>query len=321
MRKMIDLAQRFACHFGGGGEGGTEANIPDELKPLYKKTANRMLRMQSQNPLTRFAKENVKDVAGTNDLSNLAQGELSELYGNEPFMGAVGGSQSQMSSRADSMWKQNPWDHQASNIASDQAYQNSGDAVRAAGTAVTGNMIANDPALQNQQKVFEQTTMPMIANQMGSMGLGRSGAAGQAASNAWAQQATPLMQEAANRQERGIDRRVDAYQNAASTNLGRGQLYNQQYNSKINQMNSAMDAENKAAQLGLAAGDQWQNRRLDILDRGQAWGEQNRMNEQAGYDAAQDDYLRRQGLAENALYVPFGQMANTIGQRNTGGGK
>lgn len=46
MSKMIQLAQRFAYHFGGGSTSTTSAEIPDELKPLVTGSTQRMLGLQ-----------------------------------------------------------------------------------------------------------------------------------------------------------------------------------------------------------------------------------------------------------------------------------
>jgi len=186
---------------------------------------------------------------------------------------------------------------------------------------VTGDNIANDPALLNQQQVFKATTMPTISNQMGAMGLGRSGAAGNAMANAWAQQATPLMQDAAARQERGIDRQVQGSMGAGQGYMSGANNLTNQWSNRNQQRNMGINAQLGAGQLGLGAGDQFYNQKMGVADRAQAWGEQERQMNQDQYNAWHDDFLRRQGLAEQALFAPFGQMANTIGQQSSGGGK
>jgi hypothetical protein len=41
--------------------------------------------------------------------------------------------------------------------------------------------------------------------------------------------------------------------------------------------------------------------------------------EQSKFDAEQEDFMRRQGLAEQALFQPFGSFVpSTIGSRTTG---
>lgn len=62
--------------------------------------------------------------------------------------------------------------------------------------------------------------------------------------------------------------------------------------------------------------------RLAAIQAGLQGGELARGIQQQGYDAQRQDYLRRQALAEQGLFLPFGQLApSTIGQGSTTRGK
>ena len=51
MRKMIQLAERFACHVGGGGTSSTSSEIPEEWKPYYTEVVQNALGAMGNLPL------------------------------------------------------------------------------------------------------------------------------------------------------------------------------------------------------------------------------------------------------------------------------
>lgn len=279
---------------------------------------------------------------------------------------------------------------------------------------------------------FENTTMKPLQNQFAMMGLGRSGAAGEAQANAFGQMAMPLIQDSLAREERGIDREVGTLLQGGSQDMDtrfraaqgasdarfraaqgqQGALYgaaqgigdarfraaqgvgdstyrsaqginDAMYNSArgMADMNLAAaggmtNADLAAAggitdaRFGAAAGANDANyRSADAMNEtgfragqgiydaraAQAYGMNDSnyrladMYNNAGEansarqfqsiqeamragavgrgiaddynNAVYEDYLRRQGMAENALYVPFGGATNMIGTRTTSNGK
>lgn len=302
-----------------------------------------------------FVGENPRQVAGNSPFQDEAMGQL-RGYQNT-YASKAANAANNMGSMAQRMWDQNPQRLQDAYGRANKVGQNANqmmggelnpqasraaegfESVHAQGQqGVTGDMIQHDPVLAAQEKAFNLTAKPMLNNQFGSMGLGRSGALGGAMADSWAKAATPLMQEAAAREERGIDRGINAT-NAASqgmaslgnqyidqfnsgTNaaLGSANALNSQYQSQLDKQNSAMAGMGQYAQMKGQQGQQAWDQSMGKMDREFGWGSQMRDQEQEGYNSSYDDFLRRQGLAEQALFAPFNMMGNTIGQKSTSGG-
>jgi hypothetical protein len=210
-----------------------------------------------------------------------------------------------------------------------QAYGGAQGAIRAGQTAARatnqGAYIQNDPALQAAQNAWAQTSKPMIQDQFSMMGLGRSGGAGQALANSWTQNSTPFIQDAIAREGADIDRRMagqfqaaNAFQNQAGL-VGGTQSIGDNLDMR---KNMGIQNEIAANEALMGRGDRINQKRMDLMDRGMSYGQQFRDIAQQANDAQYDDYLRRQGLAEQLLMGPMGMLQSSVGtSTSTSGGK
>lgn len=157
------------------------------------------------------------------------------------------------------------------------------------GAKVTGANVGSDPAIAAAREAFRSGAAKNIIDQQTLSGRGRMNSVDNALANAEAQFMLPVIQESLNREERGIDR--------------------------------GMGASFQGAQLMGLQGEREMQRRLAALNSGLTVGEMERgvAKEQEG--ASYEDYLRRQGLAEQATFGPLGQIPSTFGQtvKSTGG--
>jgi len=164
--------------------------------------------------------------------------------------------------------------------------------VQAAYQTPTGQSLAQDPSLKAAVDAFNQYQRPTIENQMELAGLGRSNAAGNATSLALGQQLAPFMESAFGREESAINRGSQATENE----LNRRQALD------INQSNANLATIPYLMNMGQ---DQY-GRQLGQINAASQFGGLQQGVEQAGNDAAYQDFLRRQGLAEQGTYAPFG---------------
>ena len=146
-----------------------------------------------------------------------------------------------------------------------------------AGRMATGAGAATDPAVLAAQAAFEKLTAPQIENQMGLAGLGKSSSLGNAMSLGNAQMLTPLIMDYINREQSALTNQANMY---ASLMPQFSALGGAETARMLNALNDAM-------QIG-------------GVRRGVA---------QEPLTAEYQDFLRRQALAEQALFVPFGATA------------
>lgn len=172
------------------------------------------------------------------------------------------------------------------------AFRNLEGAVDAAGRRVTGEGIENAPAIKAAQRAFEINALPGIQNQMTLAGLGRSTAGADAVARQNLAYLSPLISEELAREDARNARLAGVLQGTAGQygNLG-------------------------AAETG---------RTFGTIEAAARQGEVERGAEQDTYTAAKQDELRRQALAEQALFGPLNQLPSTFGQttssRGGGGG-
>jgi hypothetical protein len=177
------------------GDSGstTTANIPKELKPLYRQTADQMMALQNLSPLDDFATTDY--TRGTAPLSG------TEQYG-------IGLLPSIMQNPEESSWAFNQLQG-VPDIAGEPI-------------SMTYDELMNAPTIQAQQEAFRRTAMPTIENQMSLAGLGRSQAAGNSVALAEGQMLAPLMSGELARKERTRDSRVNAILGASGQAAGLG---------------------------------------------------------------------------------------------------
>ena len=160
----------------------------------------------------------------------------------------------------------------------------------------TGATFANDPSIAAAYNAYKSQAEPGIQNQYGLMGLGKSTSAGDAMARGAAGYLYPATQEALQRE-----------QSANESRIGR-------------QTSTALNAAGQYAGLG----SQDTQRRLSGLNSLLTTGQMERgvSNEQAAAD--QQDFLRRQAMAEQGTYGVLGQVPTSFGSQvasktNTGG--
>lgn len=180
--------------------------------------------------------------------------------------------------------------------------------VQAGYKAVTGSDLINDPSVAAALKAFSQTVQPGIQQQAGLMGLGRSDSANRAVATAQGSILEPLYESAYARQQATNDR---GYQ-ATETELARRDAAAQRV---------AAATQAQAGQLAGLAGQRYGELTGAIGTAGQV-GATGQQNTQQGLTSIFNDYLRRQGLTEQANFAPFGSVVGgTIGSKSVSTGK
>jgi hypothetical protein len=140
---------------------------------------------------------------------------------------------------------------------------------------------------------FQRLIQPGLENQYSLSGLGRSTALPAALSLGQASMLTPLMMDALAREQHRLDRGYGS----TEEELGR------------RERSSVRRAEATSQRIGQLMGlsaQQYGQRQGAIQTGLQAGGVQRGVAQQ-GLSNAYTDFLRRQGLSEQALYAPFGQ--------------
>lgn len=146
-----------------------------------------------------------------------------------------------------------------------------------AGRMATGAGVGTDPAILEAVKTFEANMAPQIENQMGLAGLGKSSSLANSLALAKSNYMLPLIQDYINR-EQGVL--------ANEANM---------YASMVPQLTTLGGSET--------------TRRLQAINAAMQGGTTLRAIEQEPLTAQYQDFLRRQALAEQALFVPFGATA------------
>ena len=156
------------------------------------------------------------------------------------------------------------------------------------GAGLPGGPEGTSPTFEATRRAFEELTIPQIRQQRTLMGLGDSNAVTNDISRAWAGVLPTLVENELGREERGIERGVGALMGGAGSMAG---LSAQE-----------MARRNAASTLGYGFGTGFQQ----TADRAN--------------QAIYEDFLRRQGLAQQLLFAPLGQANVSVGQETQMGG-
>lgn len=152
-------------------------------------------------------------------------------------------------------------------------------------TAVSGETLRDNPVINAQWEAFKANALPEIQNQMALAGLGRSSSAANAIAKAWAGILPQLYENQLGREERRIERSIQGKRDYADflvNALGRREFERQQ-----------------------AKADR-------IFDFGKWYQDYL----QSKKDAEYNEWARQAGMAENALFQPFGGFVpSTIGSK------
>jgi hypothetical protein len=171
------------------------------------------------------------------------------------------------------------------------AFESLGKATGAADRRVTGDNLMNSPSLKAASDAFDQFTAPALSNKFKLMGLGKSSSLGNALATG----------------------KASVLQPAIEAELGREERYNR----------NVSDVYGSAANQYEGFGREETGRTLSSIDAGLKAGGVERESLMQDAEAQLNDYLRRQGLSEQALFAPFSQLPSTIGQTtktSSGGG-
>lgn len=191
---------------------------------------------------------------------------------------------------------------------------------------VTGETIANDPWVSASLQNFAQNVAPQIQNRATLMGLGRSSTAANAMSNAQMQALLPLYQQAAGLEENRINRMTQQGQfeaGLAEQQLGRlGGSVENELGRQERSAERASNANQNMIQNLFGLSDRMYGRQQQTGQSLLNAGGQYRDIAQQGNSAAYQDFLRRQALGEQAVYTPFGGLAQGgLGSTTSSSGK
>jgi hypothetical protein len=155
-----------------------------------------------------------------------------------------------------------------------------------AGKQATGENIATNPAVLAASDAYEKLMRPEVENQMGLSGLGRSSALANALATGKTTHMTTTVENALAREQ-------ESYQNQAA-----------QYSTSASLLEDQINADT--------------SRKLSAISAASSMGATQRSLTQAYYDAIYENFIRKQALAEQAVYTPFGATATaSIGQKGS----
>lgn len=329
----------------GGGDTQTRSEIPEELAPLYRDTAQGVRNTQRAMPLTGFLGESgVYETAPRSGQFGLA----------EQGIGAARGvAERALQSRG--LLNMRPRGTEDAQRTAAYAQQAAGrvpgtfgdvwraaepriqDLIGVSQRQVTGENIQGSPSYQAAIEGFNAAILPQIQNSAAMSGLGRTTGLQQAIASSQAQYMLPVIQEELAREERGIGRELGARQFGIGTSAGLGLEQAQAQERGIARDQAARQflagtqqfaGQQDLERYGMALGADERSRALqydqaqNAINQRMQLGQSEQQYAQGARDRATQEYLRRQGLAEQALYQPFGSFVpSTIGQSSTSSGK
>jgi hypothetical protein len=215
------------------------------------------------------------------------------------------------------------------------------DAIGAAQQRAGENLnLSADPGVQASMDAFNVQMRPQIENAMAGAGLARSGAAGRAVADAMVGAMQPAMESALQREQQSIGNEIAANQGQAGL---LGQLAAQRTQQQLGALGIESQAAGQLAGIGnqfdarkqwaqqalmqagqnqMALGGQIDTRNMNMMNQMMGIGGQFRDIAQQANQAQYQDFLRRQGLAEQSLLAPMGILQGSLGSTtSTGGGK
>lgn len=184
---------------------------------------------------------------------------------------------------------------------------------------VTGETIAEDPAVDAAMKMYESAMMPIVQNQAALAGLGRSTALTNAIASSQAQTLLPEVTKAQEREERGIDRQMQAELEKVGGILGMEDLRTKRLMGRLGTLGDVnkqlFDQIATAAggfqDLGSLMTEFKRGKYKDIFEMAGTL----RGVEQEQLDAELNEFLRKAGLWESAMGGPLGILPSSIGSR------
>ncbi|RLE17149.1 MAG: hypothetical protein DRJ50_14410 [Actinobacteria bacterium] len=234
-----------------------------------------------------------------NAAGNAAQGSQTAGTG---YLGAAGNTYGQAGSA--NAWEQNSAD----------SYGSTGELAQ---RRISGDTIANDPATQAAIDRFQGSVAPMIQDAAGLSGLGDSSAVLNALSVGQSNMMLPLIQEAAAREERGLQGELSSAfgrgqgYGALGQNLGARGLAGAQGQFNIGEALGNRDA--RASQLFSSLQGQSHGQLMDQINQARTTGSMGRDMTQEGLDAQYNEFLRQSGLFEKSTFGPLDTISGMMG--------
>ncbi len=260
------------------------------------------------NPMLDYSAALTAGMGGNNaDLNRARAAAGQSMTAGLPQLGAA--SQTWMNAGTS-----NPWEQTAANN-----YASTEDMAR---RRISGETIANDPAVNAAIQKFQTSTAPMIQSAAGLAGLGDSTAMTNALSAGQAQMMLPLVQEASAREERGLQSELaSAFQRGAGFSGLGGTIGSRGLSGAQGLFGLGNTLGDRAARgSGLYSGLQGQGwaQMLDQINQSRNQGLLGRQMTQEEYDAAYNDFLRRSGLFERSTFGPMDAIPGTYGSTAEG---
>ena len=270
--------------------------------------------------------DNTAGVAGSNPMLDFGNQQIWDMQGNNRYTlnseGAINNSitagMPQMEG-ANTAYQTLTGGHNPYESKANDAYSKARiDAMR----RISGDTIANDPAVAAANETFQNAMAPMIQNASALSGLGRSTAMTNALSSQQAATMLPLVQQAMAREERGL-------QGEVQTGLAAGQGYaglgrdstgriGMGAQGQANLANMQGQRQANAAQMFAGLQGQQQSQLMDQINSAMGSGQYGRGMVQEGLDASYNEFLRKSGMFEGATEGPLGAIGGLIGSTAEG---
>lgn len=264
----------------GGGDSVTQtAEIPEEFKPLINSSSAQIQNLQGMMSIGNFAQQNPQLIAGLSPL-------MAYAIEQSPGLGMVQPAHLGAFSTAATIPE----------ITAQPIPQPGAEKTALQGIQyLTGGPLGMSPATTQGMKAWEQSVLPTVQNQNVLAGLGNSGAYTDAAARSATEASVPLIQtEIQNRVAM-----IPMLQEIARDETAR---FTKPRDDTVKAL-TTMVGEMRML------GDSMFKQKLQAIQTQFAMGQVTRDIAQQQADAAYNDYLRLQALAESASFGVFGTMA------------
>lgn len=184
---------------------------------------------------------------------------------------------------------------------------------------VTGAGLVDDPAYQAAIQAYESSIMPRVQQQAALAGLGNSTALTNALASAQAQYLLPTVQDTLARQERGIDRELQALMGGAGGLMGGAGMSQQGRMAGVNALGQAGQLANQNLMAGtqgmFGMGNQQQQNMLNAINAMMQTGGNARGISQSEQDARYNEWIRQMTGFENSMFSALGMTPGFMGAR------
>lgn len=274
----------------GSTSSETTPTIPDELKPLMDSAAQQTIALQQALPLVEsFAEYNPRQISALSELTEFGLEQTPALSAVQP--GILGAMYS--IATIPELAAQPVEDPHAESVQYDLL------------SSLVGGPIGSSPATIAGMEAWEEAVLPTVQNEAVQMGLGRSGPALEAMSDSATQAYVPLVQQEINNRANAVNQ-LQAMGEAETTR-------------ELVPRTETQEALKFGATESRQLADLTFNQQLMAIEEAFRAGEITESKQQELFDAAYDEFLRLQALAESATLGPLGIMIpSAIGTQSSG---